>query len=99
MAKKVRGELDRIREVLHAEADAAFEETPPEPTFLPELWGYGVEKGAGGWLAYRLSNTGTVDILNPRRNGKIAGEQKATALARINAAMKAAYLGPQKRSA
>lgn len=63
----------------------------------PELWGFGVEPGAGGWLAFRVSSHGKVEILNPRRNGEIAGERRHSALARMQTAIKHAYLGPQKR--
>jgi hypothetical protein len=65
---------------------------------LPELWGYGIEAGAGGWLAFRVSSHGAIEILNPRRNGELAGEKRHTALARMQTAIKLAYLGPQKRA-
>ena len=63
----------------------------------PPIWGFGICKGAGGFLAYRLSSHGEIQVLNPLRHGEIAGEKKHTALARMMDAAKQEFLGPEKR--
>ena len=65
-------------------------EKQPEPIEVPhhslverEMFGVGLEKHEGKWLAVVVSTRGTVEVLNPQREGQaLQGESKALALSR-----------------
>lgn len=59
---------------------------------MPELWGLGVSKVPGGYLAYKLSNLGKVEILSPRRKGQFAPESQHSAVARMMDAQRVAVM-------
>jgi hypothetical protein len=50
---------------------------------LPELWWLGVAPARGGWLVYRVSSRGAVEVLTPKRRGEYVGESKHAAVARL----------------
>ncbi len=79
-----------------ASAAAAVKKAQPEPVAepppasapapapgLPELAGYGVAPVGGGWIAYRATSRGEVQLLTPKRAGVISGEKKPHALSRM----------------
>lgn len=58
----------------------------------PEVWGFGLEKRDGGYVACRVSNRGTVEYFGPKTTaGEHRVESKALALSRAFDEFKAAY--------
>lgn len=68
---------------------------PPAPKALlgREIWGYGLEKVDGKYLALRFSSLGRIEVLNPRRGDEVAGETKALAIARLLLAQRYELIG------
>lgn len=64
----------------------------------PELPAYGIHPAeGGGFLSYRLTSHGGLEILSPTRAGIHKGEQKHSALARMQKAMVLEFLGGRRR--
>jgi hypothetical protein len=88
--------VPKLKRVSEGEDDAAgadIQKAPVAP--YPEVWGHGVSSklSPSGYVAYRISNRGQVEVLSPLRHGKVAGETKHSAQARMMAAISRQYLG------
>jgi len=59
----------------------------------PEVDGHGITDRLSptGYVAYRVSNRGRIEVLSPRRGGAVAGESKHSAAARMMAAIAKEY--------
>lgn len=85
-----RQHFGRLGEVPVIPDRAPPQEEPP----LPTLTGFGItdKLTKTGWVAYRCTTGGEVDILTPRRaDGTLEGEKKHSASARMLAAITEAY--------
>lgn len=50
------------------------------------VYGFGLKHGSKGWLAVRVSNLGSVEVLTPQRHGIDEGVSKPLALQQMQAA-------------
>lgn len=68
---------------------------PLEEPPLPELGGHGITRKLTptGFVAYRVTTGGAVEVLTPKRNGQLDGESKDGAAARALEAFRAAVMG------
>jgi hypothetical protein len=81
-------------------AAEAVDEPPPMVMEGPSTIGFGMEKGDGGHLVYRMVNRGNAleyEYLTPKRAGLDVGESKVRALARLRDAIVDEYAGPKPR--